>query len=61
MSAKQNFVSFSGGEISIWIEQQDSICLKAVTAFGDPVELTADEARKIAKFLMNYAEMTDEH
>ena len=37
-------VKLSNGEIQLWIEQEDSICIKAVTDFGDPVELSIDEA-----------------
>jgi hypothetical protein len=33
----------SHGEIRAWIEQEQSIRLKAVTRHGDPVELSWDE------------------
>ena len=41
------------GEVRVWIEQGESLCIKAVTEFGDPVELTEDDARKIAKALLD--------
>ena len=38
-------------DVSMWIEGDASIHFKAVTRFGDPVELTAAEARAIAQAL----------
>jgi hypothetical protein len=38
-----------------WVENNSSIHLKAVTSFGDPVELSADEARAIAEGLLELA------
>jgi len=43
---------FSDGEVYFWIEQDSSIMLKATTKHGDPVELDAREARKIAEALL---------
>ncbi|MBX7104740.1 MAG: hypothetical protein K1X57_11710 [Gemmataceae bacterium] len=43
-------------DVYCWLEQESSIMLKAVTRFGDPVELVADEARAIAAALPNLAE-----
>ncbi|HEV3235628.1 MAG TPA: hypothetical protein VGZ25_01485 [Gemmataceae bacterium] len=34
-----------------WVEDESSVMFKAVTQFGDPVELTANEARTIAATL----------
>ena len=48
--------SFSAGEVSFWIEQASSIHLKASSPAGDPVELTADEARSIATKLNQVAD-----
>ncbi len=42
--------------VSLWIEQGSSIHLKSIAAFGDPVELTAEEARQIAKALQDLAD-----
>ena len=44
------------GDVYCWLEQESSVMLKAVTRFGDPVELTADEARAIAAALTAFAE-----
>ena len=46
------YFELSDGEISLWIEQKESICIKAITKFGDPVELSSDEANKLAKALL---------
>lgn len=35
------------GCVSAWIEQDDTVHLKAVDEHGDPVELTADELRSL--------------
>jgi hypothetical protein len=54
MSAKE-LQKFSSGEVYFWIEQDSSIMLKAVTKHGDPVELGAEEVRKIAEALLKVA------
>lgn len=38
-------------DVSIWLEDKSSIMFKAVTTHGDPVELTAGEARRIVACL----------
>jgi hypothetical protein len=38
-----------------WVEQESSIMFKAVTRHGDPVELTAEEARSVADALVKLA------
>ena len=43
-------------DVYIWLEQNSSVMLKAVTKFGDPVELTADDARAIATALLALAQ-----
>ena len=58
--AKDKVQSFSGGEVYFWIEQESSIHLKATSQYGDPVELTADEARDIAKGLNQVADQLDQ-
>ena len=42
-----------------WVENETSIMLKAVTAHGDPVELTAEEAKDVATALLNMAEQLE--
>ena len=43
------------GDVCARIEQESSIHLKAVALHGDPVELTAIEAREIATALLEAA------
>ena len=43
-------------DVYCWIEQDSSVMFKAVTKFGDPVELTADDARDIAGARLSLAE-----
>jgi hypothetical protein len=47
------------GDVSLWIEQDSSIQLKAMTGQGDPVELSPDEARRVAHTLLAFAERAD--
>jgi len=53
MEAKPEY--FEMGDVHAWMEQSTSIHLKAVTRFGDPVELTCEEARRLAAVLDKYA------
>jgi len=55
MSSDTDLNRFSNGEVYFWIEQESSIHLKAATSHGDPVELTATEAREIATRLLEAA------
>jgi hypothetical protein len=43
-------------EVYLWLQQRSSIHLKAVSSFGDPVELTASEALQLANALQSLAE-----
>jgi hypothetical protein len=43
-------------QASAWIEDRSAVHLKAVTAAGEPVALTAAEARKLANRLLALAE-----
>jgi len=44
------------GEAYLWIEQENSIHLKAASKCGDPVEMTAEEARALAHVLLELAD-----
>lgn len=39
---------WSNGEVRVWVEQGTSIHLAAISSHGDPVELTFDEATRLA-------------
>lgn len=48
-------VIYPADDVYAWIEQDSSIHLKAATRFGDPVELTIEEARRVAAVLTELA------
>ena len=56
MNEKKEVFSVSNGEAYCWAEQQSSVMLKAVTTFGDPVELTKEEAIELANALLRASE-----
>jgi hypothetical protein len=47
------------GDVTLWVEQDSSIQLKAIAGQGDPVELSPDEARRVAHTLIAFAESAD--
>ena len=51
--------TLADGCVDVWIEQDSSIQLKAISKFGDPVELTVDEVRVLAENLRRLAELLD--
>jgi hypothetical protein len=60
MNKNNEVLTFDGGNVYMWIEQNSSIMLKAaVKEFNDPVELTSEEARLIAKSILTLAEQLD--
>ena len=56
MDAETKSHSFSEGDVRFWIELGASIHLKAADFHGDPVELTAEEAKRIAMKLLEAAD-----
>ena len=55
MSTSSEPQKFADGDVSFWIEQDSSIHLKASSSHGDPVELSAEEARSIGLALAETA------
>ena len=51
MKNEKTIHNISDGEISLWIEQNSSIHIKAVTQFNDPVELNLEEAKKMNELI----------
>jgi hypothetical protein len=51
MSEDSDVHSFSDGEVRFWLVD-GTVHIKAVTAFGDPVELTEVEVRALALALL---------
>ena len=47
-------------EVNLWVEQESSIMVRAVSSFGDPVELTSEDARAFASMLLAAADKLDE-
>jgi hypothetical protein len=59
MNKNDSTILLSGGEIALWTDDDRSIHIKAVTSFGDPVELNAEEARELAEALVRLASAVD--
>jgi hypothetical protein len=53
-----NVVTIVEDDVYLWIEQEDTIHLRA-THKGDPVELTPKEARRLAEALVRLADKID--
>ena len=58
---KDNYKELGGrqDEVHLWNEQDSSIMLKAITSSGDPVELSTDAARNLARLLNEAADNID--
>jgi hypothetical protein len=54
MGNDDNMVELADGDVRAWIEQGQSVCIKAITRFGDPVELEEKEVRKLAESLLRF-------
>jgi hypothetical protein len=46
-------------DIRVWLDPTGGITIKAVTPEGDPVELSAAQARKVAELLSELADVDD--
>jgi hypothetical protein len=47
-------------DVRLWIDPSGGITLKAVTAEGDPVELSSTQARELAEALIDVASRDDD-
>jgi hypothetical protein len=52
-------VRISDGDIALWEEQGTSVHIRAITPQGDPVELSAEEARELARELLRLAALIE--
>ena len=52
-------VELASGEIYLWVEQESSIHIKAVTSYGDPVELAAHQAKELVAALNKMIELLE--
>jgi hypothetical protein len=41
-------------EFAMWVEDESSIHIKTISQFGDPVELTFDQAEELARKLLDW-------
>jgi hypothetical protein len=44
---KTEIHEFSGGDLVFWTVEHSSLHIKALTTFGDPVEINADELKDL--------------
>jgi hypothetical protein len=58
--SSSDIAKFADGELYFWLEEGNSIQLKAVSPLGDPVELTFQEAREIADRLLEMVRKAEE-
>lgn len=56
MDTDKDLVTLADGNIILWIDHESSLHLKAVTKFGDPVELNLEEANELCEVLKRLAE-----
>ena len=47
-------IELADGEVRAWIEQGETVHIKAVDRHGDPVELTASEVKKLVDVLLKF-------
>jgi hypothetical protein len=48
------------GDVCLWIDQDSSVHIKAVSEHGDPVELTEDEAEELGNALISMSQQLRE-
>jgi hypothetical protein len=46
-------------DVAVWLDPGGGVTIKAVTPDGDPVELSATQARKLAKALVDLADQDE--
>ena len=46
-------------DVAVWVADGSSAHIKATTEFNDPVELSGDEARRLAQLLVQLADEAD--
>ena len=53
MATEQQYYAIDD-EFAMWVEDESSIHIKAISQFGDPVELTFDQAEELAHRLLDW-------
>lgn len=56
---KDDVFKIASGDAYCWAEQGSSVMLKAVTGYGDPVELSSEEAIELANALIKAAKAVE--
>jgi nitroimidazol reductase NimA-like FMN-containing flavoprotein (pyridoxamine 5'-phosphate oxidase superfamily) len=49
-------IQLSNGDLRAWLEQGQSVCIKASAKGGDPVELSSSELRRLIDGLTKFLE-----
>jgi hypothetical protein len=52
MENAKNVIELADGDVRAWIEQGNAVHIKAVDRYGDPVELTARQAKELGEALL---------
>jgi hypothetical protein len=58
-SKPKDVFEIASGDVYCWAEAGTSVMLKAVTAYGDPVELGSEEAIELANALLKAAKAVE--
>lgn len=53
MTEEQQYYALDD-DLAVWVEDESSIHIKATSQFGDPVELTFDQAEELAHRLLDW-------
>lgn len=59
MSNPKGLYKLCDGEVYLWIEQDSSIHIKAISGKDDPVEMTCEEAREVGRLLIELADVAE--
>ena len=51
MTKNEGVVELASGNIRLWVEQRNSICIKAANVNGDAVELTVHDINELIRTL----------
>lgn len=54
----KHYINLSDGQVRLWIDQE-SLHLKAIDPYGDPVEISVEDAVKLANALIEFAKAID--
>lgn len=52
---KPEVVKFAQGEVYLWVEADSAVMQKAISKYGDPVELGSETGRELGETLIKMA------